>query len=99
MADKIVVTKSSIDSIVSELQNEQSNITSYNTKLDNELGNVNQAWKGADATKYTEKMQDDYKVLLKEFNDSLQTYIDYLSKVFNEYQTLDDKFVSERIDV
>ena len=99
MAEKIVVTGSDINSIVSELKGEQSNITGYISKLDSELGNINQAWKGADATKYTEKMRDDYKVLLKEFNESLQTHIDYLSKVFNEYQTLDEKFAAERIDV
>jgi len=99
MADKIGITKSGVDNIVSELQGEQEKITNYMKTLDTELGNVNQAWKGADATKYTEKMQDDYKVLLKEYNDSLQSYIDYLSGVFGEYQKLDEKFAGESIEV
>ena len=99
MAESIGITKSSVDSIVSNLQTEQEKISGYMKTLDTELGSVNQAWQGADATKYTEKMRDDYKVLLKEFNDSLQSYIDYLSGVFGEYQKLDEKFVDTKIEV
>ena len=99
MAESIGITKTSVDSIVSNLQAEQEKITGYMKTLDTELGNVNQAWQGSDATKYTEKMRDDYKVLLKEFNDSLQSYIDYLSGVFAEYKKLDDKFVDTKIEV
>ena len=99
MAEKIGITKSRIDSIISEMQNEQENIASYITKLDTELGNVNEAWKGADATKYTIKMKDEYKTLLTELNESLQSYIDFLSGVFAEYQKLDEKFAGEKIDI
>ncbi len=99
MAEKIGITKASVDNIVSELQGEQEKITSYISKLDTELGEINDAWKGSDAIKYTEKMKADYKVLLKEFNDSLQSYIDYLSDVFGEYQKLDEKFAAESIEV
>lgn len=99
MADKIGITKASVDNIVSELQGEKEKITNYITKLDNELGNINQAWQGADATKYTTKMRDDYKASLNEFNKSLQSYIDYLSGVFGEYQKLDEKFIAESIEV
>ena len=99
MADRIGITKSGVDGIVSDLQEEQKKITDYTSKLDTELGNINQAWKGADATKYTEKMQDDYKLLLKEYNESLQSYIDYLSGVFGEYQKHDEKFAGEKIEV
>ena len=99
MASKISITKASVDKIVSDLQAEKENITSYITKLDSELGNINNAWKGKDATKYTAKMQDDYKVLLTEFNESLQSYIDYLSHVFEEYKKVDEKYAAESIEV
>jgi uncharacterized protein YukE len=99
MAEKITVTKSGIDAIVSDLQEQKESIASYITKLDTELGSINTAWKGKDATKYTSKMQDDYKVLLTEFNTSLQSYIDYLSHVYDEYKKVDDKFVTESIEV
>ena len=99
MAEKIGITKASVDNIVNELQSEQGKITNYISKLDTELGNINQAWQGADATKYTAKMRDDYKVQLNQFNESLQSYIDYLSGVFGEYQKLDEKFIAESIEV
>lgn len=99
MASKIIITKSSIDSVVRDLQKEQENITKYSGTLENEMGNVNNAWKGQDATKYTEKMRSEYKTLLKDFNDSLQSFIDYLSKVFDEYKKLDDKFRDDNIEV
>ena len=99
MAEKITVTKSGIDTIVSDLKKQKDNIASYITKLDTELGSINNSWKGKDATKYTSKMQDDYKVLLTEFNESLQSYIDYLSHVYEEYKKVDDKFIAESIEV
>ena len=99
MADKIVITKAGIDTIVSDLQEQKDYIANYITKLDTELSNINNAWKGSDATKYTSKMQDDYKVLLAEFNTSLQSYIDYLSGIFNEYKKVDEKLAAESIEV
>jgi len=99
MASKIIITKSSLDSVVRDLQKEQENLTQYSGTLENELGSINNAWKGQDATKYTEKMRTEYKTLLKEFNDSLQSYIDYLSKVFDEYKKLDDKYRDKSIEV
>ena len=99
MADKIVVTKSGIDTVVSDLQEQKDYITTYIGKLDTELGNINENWKGSDATKYTSKMKDDYKVLLTEFNTSLQSYIDYLSGVFEEYKRVDETAAAENIEV
>jgi len=99
MAEKIGITKSAVDEIVSELQGEKEKIDTYVTSLDRELESINNAWQGSDATKYTAKMKDDYKVLLTEYNDSLQSYIDFLSGVFGEYQKLDDKFAADKIEV
>jgi hypothetical protein len=44
-------------------------------------------------------MNDDYKVLLDEFNTSLQSYIDFLSEVYSEYKKVDEKFAAESIEV
>lgn len=99
MANKIGITKAGVDNIVSDLQGEKEKITGYISKLDTELGNINTAWVGSDATKYTSKMRDDYKVLLQELNESLQSYIDYLGGVFGEYQKHDEKFAAESIEV
>ncbi len=99
MAEKIGITKSAVDGIVSELQGEKEKIDGYVTSLDKELESINTAWQGSDATKYTAKMKDDYKVLLTEFNTSLQSYIDFLSGVYGEYEKLDEKFVADKIEV
>ena len=98
MASKITVTEGEISNIVKTLQEEQSNITTYRTKLISELERVNAAWKGSDATKYTEKMHDDYSTLLDEYSKCFQTYIDFLSKVYSEYKAHDDKWAGKSID-
>ena len=96
---KIEVTKSSLDQIISDLQAERTNINSFMTKLDNELSDINQAWQGADATKYTRIMKQEYNKTIKELNECYQSYIDFLSGVFNEYKKVDDKFASDKIEV
>ena len=96
---KIEITKASVDKIISDLQAEKNNIGTFMTKLDTELGDVNNAWSGKDATKYTKIMKNDYKRVLKELNDSYQSYIDFLGNVYNEYKKVDDKYVAEKIEV
>ena len=98
-SDKIVITSSNISKVVSQLKTEQEKIVGYISNLDTELGKINTAWKGADAIKYTEKMKDDYSVLLTNLNDSLNSYIEFLSKVFSEYERVDNEFVGKTIEV
>ena len=99
MASKIGITKGDVDNIVRELSEEKENIEKYITKLDTELGNINDAWKGLDATKYTLKMRQDYKATLESYVTSYQSYIDFLSSVYDAYKNLDDKFAGEKIEV
>lgn len=99
MASKIGITKSEVNKIIDYLEEEKENIDGYATKLDTELADIDTAWKGADATKYTNKMRSEYKQQLKDLNESLQSYIDFLSGVYDEYQKLDDKFAAETIEV
>ena len=44
-------------------------------------------------------MQDNYKKPLQEFNDSLKSYIDYLAKVFLEYESMDNSFVERKLEI
>ena len=99
MASKIGITKSEVNKIIDYLEEEKENIDTYITKLDTELAEIGTAWQGADATKYTNKMRSEYKKQLKDLNDSFQSYIDFLSGVYEEYQKLDDKFAAETIEV
>ena len=98
-SEKIVITNSSVASVVSTLRQEFDSIKSCISTLDNELGSINKAWEGAAATKYTEKMKDDYAVLLQELVNTLQSFSDFLSKVFSEYEKFDNEFAGKTIEV
>ena len=98
-SERIVITSSNVNKVVSGLKTEQEKITGYITNLDTELGKVNEAWKGADAIKYTEKMKDDYSVLLTNLNECLGTHIEFLSKVYSEYERIDNEFTGKTIEV
>ena len=99
MDNNIVITKSEVDSIVADLQAEKDKISGYVRTLANEVSYINNAWKGVDATLYMSKMNDDYGVLLSDFNKCLQTYITYLEKVYSEYEKLDNTYASKTIGV
>lgn len=96
---KVIITKGTLDSeVISVLQQEKDNITNYINELDQELGAINEAWRGADATKYISKMKDDYSVLLNNLNECLQSYIDYLNNVYPQYENFDNEYTDRRID-
>lgn len=99
MASKIVITKSEVDGIVTELQAEQVNIAGDSKKLNSECDSIEKAWEGTDAVAYIAKMKDDYVFLLDKLNESLQSYIDFLNGVYGEYEKHDTKFAGMTIEV
>ena len=96
---KVGYTAASIDSIVSSLKDEKENLDDYVKSLDTELSKINESWKGADATKYTLKMREDYKESLNSYISSFDSYIEFLSDVPEQYKSLDDKFSAQKIEV
>ena len=96
---KVGYTASNIESIVTALKDEKDNLDTYVKSLDTELEKVNDAWKGADATKYTLKMREDYKESLNSFINSFDSYIEFLSDVAEQYKSLDDRFAAQKIEV
>lgn len=98
-SDKIVITSSNVSSIVSSLRGEFDNISGYITTLDKELASINEAWKGAAAVEYTKKMKDDYAVILASLVEVLNSFADFLSKVFQEYETVDNEYKGKTIEV
>ncbi len=99
MASKIVVTQADIKNIVDKIGDQIDSISSCKTQLISELEAVNNAWKGSDATKYTEKMHDDYSPLLDEYVQSLTSYKDFLSNVYSEYSSFDEEQAAKTIEV
>ena len=97
--DKIIITPEKVTEVVELLRTEQNKIKTYKKTLENELDKINNAWEGIDAIKYTKKMRDDYAILLEEFNDSLESYINFLEKVYNEYEYFDNKYLEKHINI
>ena len=96
---KIVVSSEGLTKLSNELENEKDSITDYIKSLNNELDQINNSWEGADATKYLAKMKDDYSYLLEEYKDCVESYADYLAKVFAEYEKVDNKYQGMKIEV
>jgi len=96
---KIEISNENVKAIVKSLQTEHDNISTYITELNKELTNIESAWEGADATKYISKMRDDYAILLKLYNESYQTYLDFLDGVYDEYKKKDDEYKGKTIEV
>ena len=96
---KVGYTAANIDSIVSSLKDEKDNLDSYVKTLGTELDKINESWKGADATKYTLKMREDYTDSLNSYITSFESYIDFLSEVPEQYKSLDEKFAAQKIEV
>ncbi len=96
---KIVVSSEGLSRLSTELENEKVSITGYIKNLNNELDAISTSWQGADATKYLAKMKDDYSYLLDEYNNSLESYSEYLGKVFSEYEKIDNKYQGMKIEV
>ena len=97
--DKIEISNANVSNIVQELTNEKTRISGYIENLKTQCDYINQAWKGADATAYMSKMNDDYTVLITDFVKCLDSYISYLSQVFSEYQKIDETYASQTIEV
>ena len=96
---KVGYTASNIASIVSALKEEKENLEDYVKSLGTELDKINEAWKGADATKYTLKMREDYSASLSSYTTSYDSYIEFLSDVPEQYKSLDEEFAGRKIEV
>jgi len=93
----INVTDSGIEEIIENLETEKTNIDNYIDTLNSELTKINSAWSSSGSIMYTSKMKDDYSLVLASLSESLNTYIQYLSGVFNEYSSFDES--REEIEV
>ena len=99
MGDKIAISAEMVKSIVTKLREDQEKIIGYKETLCTVLDAINKAWEGADATLYTDKMRDDYSLLLEEFGKCLESYIDFLDKVYDEYKKFDAEYAGKTIEV
>ena len=99
MGDRIAISDGDVKRIVAKLKEDQEKIIEYKETLCTELDAINKAWEGADATLYTDKMRDDYSLLLEEFGKCLESYFDFLDKVYGEYKAFDAEYAGKTIEV
>lgn len=87
--EKVVIEGDEIKKIASVLKDKKVELDNDVEKLDMILDGINKAWQGADATQYTKNMRDNYNVLLKGFNEVLDSYITFLDGVIDVYDKFD----------
>lgn len=63
------------------------------------IDQINTFWEGQDALKYINVMKEKYVVGLEAMGDVLDKYGEYLKKVPDTYQSLDEAFASKSISV
>jgi uncharacterized protein YukE len=79
-----------------QLSNEfSSQIKSFESIIDK----INSVWEGQDSLQYINTMKEKYVVGLKELNDVILNYGNYLKNVSISYKVLDQTFATKQIDV
>lgn len=68
-------------------------------KLIQIVDNINSAWNGADALVYVNNMREKHLINLKQMQDQIEEYGEYLRAVTEPYAILDEKLSKKRIDV
>jgi WXG100 family type VII secretion target len=68
-------------------------------EIENALDQINVSWQGADAISYLNNMRSKYIVALQKLEERIDTCADYLIKVPNTYETLDESYASKSIGV
>ena len=63
------------------------------------MESINTVWEGADALKYINLMKEKYTPQLEQLKDTLKEYGEYLTKVPDAYDILDETFSSRKINV
>ena len=87
---RIAINIDDVSSVANTLTEEKNNIISYNNQISTEVETIDSAWDGSDSLEYINKMQNDFNVLISDYAECLQSYIDFLSKVGDEYKAFDE---------
>lgn len=67
-------------------------------RLENIIDSINSAWEGDDSLKYINTMRDTYLNGLKELNECIEDYGEYLNKVSKAYDAVDSTYNSKQLN-
>ena len=81
--------------LIDEANSLDSDISNFNSIINS----LNGAWKGEDAESYTNLMNENFIVQLKELSKTLIEYGEFLNKASQDYENLENEFSSRSISV
>lgn len=81
--------------IINDVDDFNNGVESFSWYIDQ----INTVWEGQDALKYINVMKEKYILRLENMASILEEYGEYLKKVPDTYQALDEAFSSKSIDI
>lgn len=96
---EVSIKRSDVKRVANEMLEYSQDFDDEVKRVKNIIESIGTAWNGTDAIKYVNTMRDKYVVKLDELSDLIRSYGEYLQKVPDAYQILDEAFVSRNIDV
>ena len=94
----INIKKSSITNSGKQICEASLDFLSDVKKFETIISDINNAWDGADALKYVNKLKESYANRLNEFGENLKEYGEYLINVSKVYDLLDETFANKNIN-
>ena len=89
----------SVESYGEQMVNFTDDFKTEMTKFGTIIESINTIWDGADALKYVNSMMDNYLPMLNEVQQLFEAYAEFLQKVPEPYQTLDESYAARSISV
>lgn len=96
---EIVVEKTEIENFAKELYGYSEQLEDQIQKIRNILVNINNVWKGNDASKYTEVLNGKYVAGLEDLKKIISEYAIYLNNIPEVYEMLDNIYSNKKIDL
>lgn len=95
-----IICNTTIDTSKTTLRDCKETIEKCRDNLDSTLNSISEAWQGADATKYIDKMRDDYLFSFNGLLEGLEKCVKYLEEhVQTDYNKQDENWAGKEIDV
>lgn len=94
----INIKKSSITNSGKQICEASLDFLSDVKKFETIINDINNAWNGADALKYVNKLKESYVNRLNQLGENLKEYGEYLINVSKVYDLLDETFANKNIN-
>ena len=96
---EIIVNSEGIKSVSTSLKNSITFLEEKKSQINTLMDGINEAWKGIDAMKYIEAIRINYIKELENLSECLNDCSEYLAKVPESYNKVDEQFASQKINV